>query len=133
MPDRPPAKLIPLNGLYASPNQNNMIHYLAIVEFPDGEHLLHGWSQSLYTARKHLDEHILNRRRANIPDEEVTLVSVRHIDPNKINEEVDKEEQRIRAKYPDRLHAGDQFATPNHILEQRITPDPNEETEEAPA
>jgi hypothetical protein len=130
-PKRELAKLIPHKS-YVKASPRDMTHYIAIFELPDGEHVAHGWSQDLPTARKHWDDYILNRRRALIPEEadQTKLISVREVAPHEIDEEVEKENNRVREKYPDRLHAGDLFAVPNHILEQRITPEDEPGTDE---
>lgn len=102
----------------------DMVCFIAIVDFPDGEHLLTGFSDSLHTARKHVDGYILNRRRADIPDEKVQLKSIRLVRPDQRIAEVEKEAQRIKEKYPDRQPLDEMFDTPNRILSTRVTPDP---------
>jgi hypothetical protein len=104
----------------------DMIHYIAVFSLPDGEHVMHGWTQDIPTARKHVDGNILGRRRAMFPDEEAKLLTIRQVAPHLVDAEVKKEEDRIRAANPDRVGAEEQFAHPNQILEQRVTPAPEE-------
>lgn len=103
----------------------DMIHYSAIFELPDGEHHMHGWAQDLQTARYHVDAHILNRRRAMIPSEKVRLLSIRKIAPSEVDAVIKTEDDRLRAKYPDREHVSDAWDTPNRILENPVMPDDN--------
>jgi hypothetical protein len=105
---------------------NEMIHYIAVFSLPDGEHVAHGWAQDLKTAKRHLDGNILGRRRAQIPDEEAKLVSIREVSPDKIDAELTKENDRVRAAHPDRLHADQMFDVANRIFDQRVTPDPED-------
>lgn len=104
----------------------DMIHYSAIFELPDGEHHMHGWSENLQTARRHVDGHILNRRRAMIPDEKARLLSIRVIAPSEVDAVVKAEDDRIRAKYPDREHVTEAWDSPNRILDNRVTPEPDQ-------
>jgi hypothetical protein len=84
----------------------------------------------LKTAEKHVDRNILGRRRAMFPDEEAKLVNIRQVAPDLVDAELVKEDTRIREKYPERLHVSDAFDTPNRILEQRVTPDPEHAEQE---
>jgi hypothetical protein len=103
----------------------DMVHYIAVFELPDGEHLMTGTSDSLQMARKHVDGYMLNRRRALIPDERVVLKSIRLIHPDKLVAEVEMERDRILKKYPDRMTLDERFDTPNRVMDTRVTPEPD--------
>lgn len=100
---------------------SDMIHYFATFELPDGEHNMHGWSESMSTARLHVDGYILNRRRANIPHEKCRLLRIWQVAPGDVEKTIKEEDDRIRAKYPNREHVSEAFDTPNRILESPVT------------
>lgn len=100
----------------------DMVHYFATFELPDGEHLMHGWSPSMSDAQVGVSR-IIAARNARVPKETATIKRLWQVAPANVDAEIEKEDARIRAAYPDRLHAGDMFEEPNLILEKPVLPE----------